>query len=178
MRCSGWSSLAISVCSALLLAAPAAAHVVATPMYLPSKSSESITFEAPNERDDPMTEFAVTAPPGLAIEHAHPVEGWTGTVEGVTATWSGGSLASGSIATFGVTLKANAKPGLIELRTEQRYADDGVVEWPVVLTITPAAESPSQNLALAGVVGLIGVLVVVAIAMLAWRRKARPLQEK
>jgi uncharacterized protein involved in exopolysaccharide biosynthesis len=77
-----------------------------------------------------------------------------------------------------VTLKANAKPGLIELRTEQRYADHGIVEWPVVLTITPAAESPSQNLALAGVVGLIGVLVVVAIAMLAWRRKARPLQEK
>lgn len=178
MRCSGWSSLAISVCSALLLAGPAAAHVVATPAYLPSKSSESITFEVPNERDDPMIQFAVTAPPGLVIEHAHPVEGWTGTVEGVTATWSGGSLSSAAIATFGVTLEANAKPGLIELRTEQRYADHGIVEWPVVLTITPAAESPSQNLALAGVVGLIGVLVVVAIAMLAWRRKARPLQEK
>ena len=52
MRCSGWSSLAISVCSALVLAAPAAAHVVATPGFLPSESSESITFEAPNERDD------------------------------------------------------------------------------------------------------------------------------
>jgi hypothetical protein len=36
----------------------------------------------------------------------------------------------------------------------------------------PAAESPSQNLALAGVVALIGVLVVVAIAMVAWRRRA------
>ena len=119
-----------------------------------------------------MIEFAVKAPPGLAIEHAHPVEGWTATVEGVTATWSGGSLAATAVATFGVTLKANAKPGLVELRTEQRYADGGVVEWPVVLTITPAAASPSQNLALAGIVGLIGVLVVVAIAMLAWRRRS------
>ena len=55
MRCSGWSSLAISACSgvaaALVLAAPAAAHVVATPTFLASKSSESIGFEAPNERN-------------------------------------------------------------------------------------------------------------------------------
>ena len=116
----------------------------------------------------------MTAPRGLTIEHAHPVEGWTGTVEGDTATWSGGSLSSAVVATFGVTLKANAKPGLIELRTEQRYADHGVVEWPVVLTITPAVESPSQNLALEGIVGLIGVLVVAAIALLAWRGRPPP----
>jgi hypothetical protein len=37
--------------------------------------------------------------------------------------------------------------------------------------VTPAAESPSENLALAGVVGLVGVLVVVAVAVLAWRRR-------
>ena len=65
MRCSGWSSLAISVFSALLFAGPAAAHVIASPAYLSSESSESISFEAPNERVDPMIEFAVTAPPGL-----------------------------------------------------------------------------------------------------------------
>jgi hypothetical protein len=42
----------------------------------------------------------------------------------------------------------------------------------VDVTITPAEDGPSQNLALAGVVGLLGLLVVVAIAMLAWRRRA------
>ena len=46
------------------------------------------------------------------------------------------------------------------------------------LTVTPATESSSQNLALAALVGLIGVLVVAAVAMLAWRRRAVPLQEK
>ena len=77
MRCSGWSSLAISACSALalVLAAPAAAHVVASPTFLASQSSESIGFEAPNERDDPMTSFTLSAPDGIEIEHAHPVEG-------------------------------------------------------------------------------------------------------
>jgi uncharacterized protein YcnI len=175
MRCSGWSSLAISVCSALAAASfwagTAAAHVVAMPAFLASGSAESITFDAPNERDDPMTAFSVTVPAGLEIRHAHVVEGWNEQVDGSTATWTGGSLASRATADFGVTLKADGDPGLVQLQAEQRYADGGVVTWPVDFTITPAAETPSQNLALAGVVGLIGVLVVVAVAMLAWRRR-------
>jgi uncharacterized protein YcnI len=175
MRCSGWSSLAISVCSALAAAlfwaGTAAAHVVAMPAFLASGSAESITFDAPNERDDPMTAFSVTVPAGLEIEHAHVVEGWNERVDGSTATWTGGSLASRATADFGMTLKADGDPGLVELQAEQRYGDGGVVTWPVDFTIIPAAETPSQNLALAGVVGLIGVLVVVAVAMLAWRRR-------
>ena len=64
------------------------------------------------------------------------------------------------------------EPGSAALEADQRYDSGAVVKWPVSITVTPAAESPSQNLALAGIVGLIGVLVVVAIAMLAWRRRA------
>ena len=98
MRCSGWSSLAISVCSvvvALVLAGPASAHVVATPAYLPSQSSESITLTAPNERSEPMTGFSITAADGLEIEHAHPAKGWSEQVGGLTASRLGGSLAPG-----------------------------------------------------------------------------------
>jgi hypothetical protein len=69
-------------------------------------------------------------------------------------------------------VKADAEPGVVQLEAEQRYDDGSVVTWPVTLTITPAEDSPSQNLALAGVVGLLGLLVVVAIAMVAWRRRA------
>jgi uncharacterized protein YcnI len=174
MRCSGWSSLAISVCSgiALLLAGPAAAHVVATPAFLPSGSSESITFSSPNERDEPMTSFALTVPVGVTIEHAHVVEGWSESINGSTATWTGGSLAPNAEVAFGVTLEADLDPGVVELQAEQRYDDGSSVNWPVALTVTPAEESPSENFALAGVVGLIGVLVVVAIAMVAWRRRS------
>ena len=123
MRCSGWSSLAISVCSALalVLAAPAAAHVVASPTFLASQSSESIGFEAPNERDDPMTSFTLSAPDGIDIQHAHPVDGWNGTVEDGVARWTGGSLAAGATATFGVTLKADADPGVVTLQARQGY---------------------------------------------------------
>jgi uncharacterized protein YcnI len=172
MRCSGWSSLAISVCSALLFAGAAGAHVVANPTYLASQSSASITLEAPNERSAPMTGFTVTAPAGLVIHHAEPVQGWTELANGTRATWSGGSLPPRKTAYFGILLKADADPGLVELDAKQLYDDGNVVSWPVQLTVTPAAESPSQNLALAGVVGLIGVLTVVAVGMVAWRRRA------
>jgi uncharacterized protein YcnI len=146
--------------------------VIAQPAFLPSGSSASISFSVPNERDAPMTSFVLEAPEGLGIEHAHAVDGWTESLQGSTATWTGGSLAPDVEASFGATVRANTEPGVIRLTGEQRYDDGSVVTWPVDVTITPAEDSPSQNLALAGVVGLLGLLVVVAIAMLAWRRHA------
>jgi uncharacterized protein YcnI len=174
MRCSGWSSLAISVCSAvaLVLASPAGAHVVATPAFLPSGSAESISFAGPNERDAPMTSFTLTVPEGIVIVHAHVVDGWEESVSGSTATWTGGSLAPNQEIDFGATLEADVEPSVVHVQANQRYEDGSVVSWPVSLTVTPAEETPSENLALAGVVGLIGVLVVVAVAMFAWRRRS------
>jgi hypothetical protein len=168
-------ALALAALSGLLLlvlAGPASAHVVATPAFLPSEGSESIDLEIPNERSEPMTSFALKAPAGLEIRHVHPVDGWdVELVDETTARWSGGSLALGEIATFGVTLEASREPGTVALESEQRYDSGAVVPWPVLLTVTPPTDSPSENLALAGVIGLIGVLVIVGIALLAWRRR-------
>ena len=79
-----------------------------------------------------------------------------------------------------MTLEADTEPGLVELQAQQLYADGGVVSWPVALTVTPGEESSSQNVALlVGVIALIGVFAIVAIAMLARRRRtSRTLQEK
>ena len=179
MRCSGWSSLAISACSALVLAGSASAHIVPTPGFLPSESSRSIELAGPNERDEPMTGFRITAPAGLVVEHAHDAEGWTASSDGSAAEWTGGSLDANVEQVFGITLRADAEPGVLELTAEQLYADGSVASWPVGITVTPAEESPSQNLVIAGVVALIGVLAVVAIALLAWRLRSRDtLQEK
>ena len=174
MRCSAWSSLAISVCSALVFAGAASAHVIATPAYLPSGGSQSIQFSGPNERAKTMTSFSVTVPKGLAVEHVHPVDGWTEESTQSTATWTGGTLAPRADIPFRLTLKATANPGVLQVKAEQRYPDGGIVTWPIGITVVPGKSSPSQNLALAGVVGLIGVLLVVAVAMLAWRRRPLP----
>lgn len=165
----------LAVLGVLVLSAgptPALAHVTATPAFLPNESARSIALTAPNERDDPMTGFRVTAPPGLVIEHAHEVEGWKAAHDGSTATWSGGQLAPEVEETFGITLRAATEPAVLELTTEQLYADGAVVSWPVPITVTPAAESPSQYPALAAAVGLIGVLLVVGVVALAWRRRS------
>lgn len=165
----------VAVLGALVVAAGSAplagAHVEAAPSFLPATSSTSIDFVGPNERDDPMTAFRLTAPAGLVIEHAHDVDGWTASFAASTAEWTGGSLEADAEESFGVTLRADAEPGALELTAEQIYADGAVVSWPVDVTVTPADASPSQNLAVAGLVALIGLLLVVAVSVIAWRRR-------
>jgi uncharacterized protein YcnI len=163
----------------LIAAGNIAAHVIATPAFLSSDSAASIALSVPNERDDPMTGFSVTAPEGLEIQHAHEIVGWTEQIGGLTASWTGGSLAPDDEVSFGMTLRADADPGVLQLQAEQSYDDGAVVRWPVSITVTPAAESSSQSLPLAAVVGLIGALTVVAIGVLARRRRTTgALQEK
>jgi uncharacterized protein YcnI len=192
MRCSGWSSLAISVCrgearlalgtaSALVvltLASTATAHVFPMPQFLPSQGTESVILDVPNEREEPMTGFVVEVPDGLEIAHAHPAVGWDEEFDASSARWTGGPLAALTTTQFGISLKAATEPGDVVLETELLYDSGAVVRWPVAMTVTPAEKSASQNLALAAVVGLIGLLVVGAVAMLAWRRRTEPLQEK
>ena len=167
----------LAALAALVTVPIAAAHVVVSPTFVESGGTGTIELTGPNERDAPMTGFAVTAPEGIAIVHAHGPEGWEASVAGQSASWTGGTLAAGAEATFGLVLDVGADPGTVDLAVEQRYPD-GVVRWPVSLTVTPAADSPSENLALAGVVGLIGVLALAAVAALVWRRRADALQER
>ncbi len=131
----------------------------------------SVSFAGPNERTAPMTGFSLTVPPGLTIEDAHEADGWTESLEGTTATWTGRTLASEAEMSFAATIAADAEPGFGEVIARQLYADGNDVRWTVRLMIAQPQSTPSQNLAIAGVVALIGVLVVGAIAMLAWRRR-------
>jgi uncharacterized protein YcnI len=172
MRCSGWSSLAISICSALALTGAASAHVFPTPQFIASGSTGDISLDVPNERKEPMTGFTITAGEGLTIEHAHPNDGWAEELSGSTASWTGGSIPHLAQTTFGISLRADAPPGPVAMQAEQLYDSGAVVRWPVSLTVVPAEETSSQNLALAAVVGLMGLLVVAAVAMVAWRRRA------
>jgi hypothetical protein len=166
--------IAAALLAALALAAPAGAHVIASPTFLASGSTETIELSVPNERDAPMTSLVVTAPPGLEIVGAEESKGWNAVLEGQTVvTWSGGSLSTALSETFGLSVKATAQPGPVDLDVEQRYAD-GKVRWPVALTIVPGAtgeDSGSSGLVV-GVIAAIGVLVTAAIALLAWRRRA------
>jgi hypothetical protein len=177
MRCSGWSSLAISVCSALAIAAPVAAHVTVTPPFVPAGDTATLSLTGPNERSEPMTGFAVTVTGEFRIVHAHPASGWDSSVQGSTATWTGGRVESGAESTFKFELEAPAEPGTGQLEAVQRYSDGDVVTWDVGLTVTPEPGASSQNLGWALVTAVIGVTVIVAVGVAVLRR-TRSLQEK
>ena len=177
MRCSAWSSLAISVCSALLVTAPAGAHVTALPAFLAAGGTATVSLTGPNERDEPMTGFSITVPRDFRIVAARSAEGWSADVHEAGVTWSGGSLAPEADATFTVELEAPVGPGPAGLQAKQLYAGGEVVVWPVALTVIPSSEPSSQNIGwavLTAVVGL-GVLTVIGVALL---RRTRSLQEK
>jgi hypothetical protein len=145
---------------------------VATPSFVSAEDSTSITLSGPNERDEPMTGFAVTVPSGFEIVHAHPVEGWEAQIAGTTASWSGGALASGTEATFGLEVEAETEPGVVQLHAEQGYPGGKTVQWQVALTVLPATAESSEHFALAGVIGILGLVVLGAVAALFWRRRA------
>jgi uncharacterized protein YcnI len=181
MRCSGWSSLAISASSALAalaLAAPAAAHVGVSPPFLSAGGETTLTLAVPNERDDPMTELAVTVPADARLVRAEPADGWTAAADGATATWSGGRLAAGAVASFELRIEAPATPGPAELRAEQRYPGGEVVRWPVTMTVTPAT-SVGSSLWRGVIVAIVGLVLAVLVAVLIHqRRRRRSLQER
>jgi uncharacterized protein YcnI len=163
--------------AALAFAAPASAHVIVAPPFLPAASKTTLSLTGPNERDEPMTGFAVSVPNGFRILAAHSPQGWRAAVEEKRAIWKGGSLAAGAEATFHVELEVPTSPGPVELETEQLYPGGEVVRWPIAMVVTPAGEA-SQHLGLALVVALVGLLVTVGLVVLAWWRRDRSLQEK
>lgn len=168
--------VAVAALTGLTASGTSSAHVAVTPHFLAAESSETVDLSVPNERNEPMTGFSLTVPSGFAVVHAHPADGWTATSDSTTATWTGGKVAPRAVAAFGLELATPVTPGVVELEALQRYDDGAVVRWPVSFTVTPAEESPSQNLALAVVLGAIGALVVIAVVALARRRRSTDAQ--
>lgn len=166
-------AVGLACATALAGAASAEAHVDPVPPFLASGGSTSVELVGPNERDDPMTGFSVSVPRVLTIEHILEAEGWNESLDGATANWTGGSLAPDETASFRLHLRADAEPGVVELEAKQLYADGAEVVWPVALTITPEVDAGSEDVAVAGTLALIGLLTLVAVAMLAWRRRGR-----
>lgn len=167
-----------AVAVALWLCGPAAAHLVPEPQFVRSDESSTLRLTGPNERRQPMTGLEVTLPSGLRIERALPSPGWMPAVEGATVTWRGGPLAYLVEATFELDVEVTAPPGQLTFETAQLYADGERVSWPVTLTVVPGAGHEEQNLGWAIAVGGVGLLVITGLALLAWRRRTRTLQER
>ncbi len=167
------------VCAAAFLAAAAGAgaHVFPTPTYVATGETSRVELSVPNERRVPMTEFELSAPTGLAIAEAAELEGWTSSATRRRALWTDGSLPSFTTVNFVMRLDVSREPGTVVLDAVERYEDGANVRWPMTLVVTPGDEPP-QQLGVALLVGLVGLLALTIGAGLLWRRKGRPLQER
>jgi hypothetical protein len=163
----------------LLLAESAAAHLTPEPSFLAAESKQRIALTVHNDRDAEMTGFRLTVPEGFRILDTGGDGSWEESVEGASASWTGGSLAAFQPVTFEVDLEAaDVAPGPATLRGDQLYADGNPLSWPVALTVVPPGESPpgeeGLGTAAIAILGVLGALVVASFALVFWVRRRSP----
>jgi uncharacterized protein YcnI len=110
MRCSGWSSLAILACSALVFTGAASAHLSLDPARVTTGQPVDLTFSVPNEDDAVGVDHVTLGIPGdFDLDDAEAKPGWTQSRTGQAITWSGGTIPKGQYATFSIRGTAPAK---------------------------------------------------------------------
>jgi uncharacterized protein YcnI len=103
MKSSAWLSLSISVCSALVLAAPAAAHLSIDPAKVVKGAEVDLVFSVPNEDDATgIDHVTLGIPADFALDDAEAKPGWTQSRTGQAITWSGGHIPKHQFATFSI----------------------------------------------------------------------------
>jgi uncharacterized protein YcnI len=103
MKCSAWSSLAISVCSALVFASGAWAHLSIDPAKVTKGAAVDLVFSVPNEDDSVGVDHVTLGIPGdFELDDAEAKPGWTQSRTGQAITWSGGLIPKGQYATFSI----------------------------------------------------------------------------
>jgi len=114
MKFSAWSSLSISVCSALLFAAPAGAHLSINPSTVHTDALVDLVFSVPNTADSiGIGRVTISAPQDFALDDGEAVSGWTQSRTGQTLTWTGGNIPSREFARFTIRGTAPAQAGAV-----------------------------------------------------------------
>ena len=115
MRFSGWSSRAILGSSAavvaLVLAAPATAHLSIDPARVETGQLVDLVFSIPNEDDpSPVDHVTLGIPPDFDLDDAEAKPGWVQSRTGQAVTWSGGSIPKGEFGRFSIRGTAPKNP--------------------------------------------------------------------
>jgi uncharacterized protein YcnI len=172
-----WPEAAGACLVTLIIASPAAAHVIPQPAYLTPGTPTTITFAAPNERAHHVfTGLSITVPAGIELASAPAPRGWKLDVRGQTATWSGGiaKLGSGPYEPFRIAASTSLPPGAVTFHAVQHYDDGGLVRWAVAFTILPAVTAtPHQHLVPAIITGILG-LIVIGLLLFRMRERQHP----
>lgn len=146
---------------ALVLAAPAAAHVTVEPGSVKPGADVRVAFTVPNEeRGAAILGFTVRIPEGFAAEAVEAKPGWRVSREGSTVRWSGGAIAPGRFETFALTGSAR-RGGSLAFRAWERLPGRVLAYTPTVTARAAAARPAGRD---SGARTLAGAALAVAIA--------------
>jgi uncharacterized protein YcnI len=167
MKFSAWSSLVISVCSALALASAASAHVSITPQRVVPKGDVEVVLSVPNE-DDPVGVDHVTLgiPADFELDDAESKPGWTQSRTGQAITWSGGLIPKGQYARFALRGTAPAKAETILFNVLVGDRTGKSITYRIGLEVASTADDGADSDSLA-TAALVVALVAAALAVLA-----------
>jgi uncharacterized protein YcnI len=165
MRCSGWSSLAISVCSALVLAGAAAADVQVSPTRIDPGSTSRLFFWVANEGTTAIDGVAVGIPTDFQLGEAESKSGWKTSVRSRTATWEGSKIAPGQFAFFSVTVKAPATEERALFSVLASTVKGGTQTWQARVDVVPAPPIRDDRARLTAMIALIVAAVAALVAL-------------
>ena len=97
--------------------------------------------------------------------------GWRDTAEEGGVAWTGGRVAPNGSESFGLLVDAPDEKGVHEFVAVQRYSDGHKSRWVLDVNVT---RTPGQNLVGAAIVGLVGVVLVLAFVVLRTKQSRSP----
>jgi periplasmic copper chaperone A len=165
MRFSAWSSLSISVCSALVLAAPAAAHLSIDPPNVVKGELVDLVLSVPNEADGVgVNHVTLGIPQDFKLDDAEAKPGWAQSRTGQAVTWSGGLIPKGTFARFAIRGTAPAKVETVLFNVLVGDRTGKSITYRVALDVT-AAPNQDKGARTLGKAAL-GVAIVAAVLAL------------
>ena len=171
MKCSAWSLLGISVCSALVFASAASAHLSIDPQRVQPGAEVDLVFSVPNE-DDAVGVDHVTLgiPADFELDDAEAKPGWTQSRTGQAITWSGGLIPKGQFARFTIRGSAPAKTETVLFNVLVGDRTGKSITYRVGLDVAPLTtkDTSARSLAQAALVIAIVAAVLALVALFAW----------
>jgi uncharacterized protein YcnI len=165
MKCSAWSSLGISVCSTLVLAAPAVAGVDISPRRIDPGTTTRLVVWVTNDTKTAITGVAIGLPADFQLAEAEAKGSWKTSVHARTATWEGYKIGPGQFAFFTLTVRTPAmqERGLFSILASK--ASGSTATWQASVNVFPAQPTRDKGARLTATIALIVASIATLLAL-------------
>jgi uncharacterized protein YcnI len=165
MKCSAWSSLVISACSALVLTATATAGVDVSPQRIDPGATARLVFWVTNDSKSTIKAVAIGVPSDFQLAEAEAKGSWRTSTHTRTATWDGNRIAPGQFAFFVLTVRAPKidERGVFSILASK--ADGSTATWQATVNVILAQPTRDARARLTATIALIVASIAALLAL-------------